>query len=64
VSGHYHEPYEVHGLNETCHETREALASLGEELGAALERVAELENKLDDALTRFWAHVGTVPGGI
>jgi hypothetical protein len=67
VSDHYHEPYEVYGLDDTRQDARQALAlaeGLREDLGRAEERIRDLENKLDVALTRLWTHIGNMPGGI
>jgi predicted nuclease with TOPRIM domain len=46
VSDHYHEPYEVYGLDETGGDARQALAraeGLRGDLGRVEERIAELE---------------------
>lgn len=62
-----HQSYDVYGLDGTRQDAREALsltAGLREDLGRAEERIRELEEKLDDALTRLWTHIGNMPGGI
>lgn len=37
---------------------------LREDLVRAGDRIRELEEKLDKALTRLWAHISDMPGGI
>lgn len=74
MSDHWHESYDVYGLDGTRQDAREAVAlaaGLREDLGHAEERIHELEGKvanlttaLDTELRRLWTHIGNMPGGI
>jgi hypothetical protein len=67
VSDHYHEPYEVYGLDGTSQDAREALALAGglrQDVAAAEDRIRDLENELARQVQRLWTHIANMPGGI
>ena len=58
MSDHQHESYDIYGLGGTRQDAREALqlaAGLREDLAAAEDRIARLEERVERELRALWA---------